>query len=191
MIREPRALTDQQPIFYYDLGSPECYLMAETLRSALAVVPTWEPVLAQALGAADPGPDRAAIERRAADQGLLPLRWPRNWPPDTRQAMLAATYAKRVGRAVAFSLAAFRQAFAAGRDLGEETTVLLAGAACELHPAALRKGIVLRSVGEALDDAIARAGRAGVRTLPALALGGEVFAGDDALLRVATVAERS
>ena len=31
--------------------------------------------------------------------------------------MLAATYAKWIGRGVAFSLAALRQAFAAGRDL--------------------------------------------------------------------------
>ena len=64
--------------------------------------------------------------------------------------MLAATYAKRVGRAVAFSLAAFRQAFAGGRDLGDENTVLIAAAACEMHPTALLKGIGLRSVREAL-----------------------------------------
>ena len=57
--------------------------------------------------------------------------------------MLAATYAKRIGRAVAFSLAAFRQAFAGGRDLGDEDTVLIAGAACEMHPTALLKGIEL------------------------------------------------
>ena len=48
--------------------------------------------------------------------------------------MLAATYAKQFGRAVAFSLAAFRQAFAGGRDLGDEITVLIAAAACEMHP---------------------------------------------------------
>ncbi len=176
---------DPQPIFYYDLGIPECYLMAETVMSALPVVPEWEPVLAQQLGGLDPEPDRALIERLAAGQGLQPLRWPRTWPPDTRGAMLAATYAKRVGRAVAFSLAAFRQAFAGGRDLGDENTVLLAAAACELHPAAVLRGIVLRSVSEALDQAVVRAAGAGVSTLPALALGGEVFTGDDAIVRVA------
>ena len=176
----------RQPTFYYDLGSPECYLMAETVMSALDVVPEWEPVLARGVGGLNLEPDRAAIERRAADEKLLPLRWPRAWPPDTRQAMLAATYAKRVGRAVAFSLAAFRQAFAAGRDLADESTVLLAGAACELHPSALRKGIVLRSVGEALEQATARALAAGVCDLPALGLGAEVFAGDDAVVRVAS-----
>ena len=182
----------KQPVFYYDLGSPECYLMAETVLRALPVVPEWEPVPAHRLapaedaqGHATPGPDRTLIELRAAQLGLQPLRWPRTWPPDTRMAMLAATFAKRAGRAVAFSLAAFRQSFAGGRDLGDENTVLLAGAACELHPAALLKGIALRSVSEALHTATARAAAAGVCALPALEHDGEVFAGDDAISRLA------
>jgi predicted DsbA family dithiol-disulfide isomerase len=82
--------------------------------------------------------------------------------------MLAATYAKRIGRAVAFSLAAFRQAFAAGRDLEDIDTVLLAGAASEMHPTALLKGIELRSTAEALAEATDRARRAGVTALPAV-----------------------
>jgi 2-hydroxychromene-2-carboxylate isomerase len=82
--------------------------------------------------------------------------------------MLAATYAKRIGRAVAFSLAAFRQAFAAGRDLGDTDTVVLAGAACEMHPAALLKGIELRSTADALAAATERARRDGVSALPAV-----------------------
>ncbi len=153
--------------------------------TALPVVPEWEPVLADRLGGIDPDPDRSLIERLAADQGLQPVRWPRIWPPDTRGAMLAATYTKRVGRAVAFSLAAFRQTFAGGRDLDDENTVLLAAAACELHPNAMLKGMLLRSVTEALDQAVARAGDAGVSILPALEVGGEVFAGEDAIVRAA------
>jgi 2-hydroxychromene-2-carboxylate isomerase len=159
------------PVFYFDLGSPECYLVAEQAMSALPVlggrVPEFEPVLAAELGA-DGGADRGVIERRAAALGLQPLRWPERWPPDTRRAMLAATYAKRIGRAVAFSLAAFRQAFAAGRDLGDDDTVLIAGAACEMHPSALLKGIGLRSTEQALADATERARRDGVRALPAV-----------------------
>ena len=164
-----------QPIFYFDLGSPECYLAAEQVIGAPAVlggrVPEFEPVLAAELAAdrgVGDGVDRDAIERRAASLGLQPLRWPAAWPPDTRRAMLAATYAKRIGRGVAFSLAAFRQAFAAGRDLGEDDTVLIAGAACEMHPSALLKGIGLRSTEEALEEATERARRDGVLALPAL-----------------------
>jgi 2-hydroxychromene-2-carboxylate isomerase len=169
------AVDGDQPIFYYDLGSPDCYLVAETIMAALPVVPEWEPVLGTALGAGLDGLDREVIERRAGELGLQPMRWPSAWPPDTREATLTATYAKRVGRAVAFSLAAFRQAFAGGRDLGDRDTVLIAAAACEMHPAAVLKGIGLRSVLDALDAAVARAAAAGVRSLPAIQVGALVF----------------
>ena len=80
---------------------------------------------------------RADVEARARRYELQPLRWPDPFPADTEWAMLAATYAKQIGRGVAFSLAAFRQAFAGGRDLGDRDSVLIAAAACEMHPAAL------------------------------------------------------
>jgi 2-hydroxychromene-2-carboxylate isomerase len=173
-----------QPIFYYDLGSPECYLVAETIMAGLPIVPEWEPALHSSLGASLAGSlgsaDAPAIElisRRVDELGLQPLRWPDAWPPDTREAMLAATYAKRVGRAVAFSLAAFRQAFAGGRDLGRRDNVLIAAAACEMHPTAVLKGIGLRSVADALDQAARRAEAAGVRSLPAIQVGSRVFEG--------------
>ena len=157
-----------QPVFYYDLGVPECYLTAEQVTTASGGVPEFEPVLAVDLGLGASELDRISIERRARELGIQPLRWPEPWPPDTRTAMLAATYAKRIGRAVAFSLAAFRQAFAGGRDLGAQDTVLIAGAACEMHPAALLKGIALRSTAQALAEAAERARRDGVTELPAV-----------------------
>lgn len=189
-----------QPVFYYDLGSPASYLVAERINSSLAVVPEWEPVPAQRLDARRveaprvqatrieaPRVDafegelaRVSIERIAAQDGLQPLRWPSQWPPDTRLATLAATYAKRIGRGVAFSLAAFRQTFAAGRDLGEEDTVLIAAAACEMHPAALLKAVALRATEEGLERAVARARGAGVRMLPAIQIGSLLFEGERA-----------
>ena len=51
--------------------------------------------------------------------------------------MHAATYARSIGRVVAFSLAAFRQAFAGGRALSSEDAVVIAGSGCEMHPKAL------------------------------------------------------
>jgi 2-hydroxychromene-2-carboxylate isomerase len=170
-----------QPIFYYDLGNPWCYLAAERVMSTLPVVPEWQPVLSTEVVPHHSEVDRDHIERRAADLGLQPLRWPPRLQGDTRQAMLAATYAKRIGRAVAFSLAAFRQAFAAGRDLGDEQTMLIAGAATEIHPSALLKGIALRSVGDALARANARALAAGVGTLPAIQVGALVLQGEDVI----------
>jgi 2-hydroxychromene-2-carboxylate isomerase len=181
----------EQPVFYYDLGSPDCYLLAETISSTLPVVPEWEPVLgsdiaddaraSECAALEDDAARRQEIERRAAALGLQPVRWPGPWPPATKRAMLAATYAKHIGRVVAFSLAAFRQAFAGGRDLGDEDTILIAGAACEMHPRALRKAIGLAGTQTALDDAGRRALAANVTSLPAIQVGARVFVGAAAI----------
>jgi 2-hydroxychromene-2-carboxylate isomerase len=95
--------------------------------------------------------------------------------------MRAATFAKQTGRTVAFSLAAMRQAFAAGRDLSVTDNVLIAAAACELHPRAVLKGIETRSVREALVTAEVL----DLPALPAIRVGDEVVAGPDAPERAA------
>src|SRR5690242_12511871 len=141
----------------------------------LPVVPEWEPVLGTELRLEEPEPDRESLKRIADEQGIQPLRWPQQWPPDARTAALAATYAKHIGRAVAFSLACFRQTFAGGRDLGDESTVLIAAAACEMHPSAVLKGIGLRSVTAGLEQACDRARDAGVTSLPAIQVGDRTF----------------
>ncbi len=177
------APQELQPVFFYDLADPWCYLAAERIMSTLPVVPEWEPVLARDLDGllTDPEPDPKAVARRARELGLLSLRWPTPWPPDARQAALAATYAKRGGRVVTFSLAAFRQAFAGGRDLGEPATVLISAAACEMHPTAVLKGIELRSTAEALRRAGERARASALAQLPAITVGECVFEGDGAV----------
>ena len=121
-------------------------------------------------------PDRAAVDAAAAAQGLPPLRWPEPWPFDSELAMRAATFAKQSGRAVAFSLAAMRQAFAGGRDLSVPDNVLIAAAACELHPRAVLKGVETRSVR----DALATAASLGLEELPAIRVGRGLVAGPDA-----------
>jgi 2-hydroxychromene-2-carboxylate isomerase len=152
--------------------------VAEQIMAALPVVPEWEPVHGLSVVPDPPEPDRELIARRLAELELLPLRWPATWPPDTRFAALTATWAKKGGRAVAFSLATFRQAFAGGRDLGDEDTVLLAAAACEMHPTAVLKGVTLRSVERALEAAHERARSAGVTGLPAIEVAGTVYVGE-------------
>ena len=76
-------------------------------------------------------------------------------------AMRVATFAKQTGRTVSFALAAFRQAFAAGRDLSEPDNVLIAAAACELHPNAVAKAVEHRGVKSALREATDQRRRAG------------------------------
>ena len=190
-------MDSRTPIFYYDLASPECYLAAERVSFVLGVTPVWEPVtgswgegghqeadgiLAERSGLRlVPEPDRSATERIARERGLQAMRWPLHWPPDSQLAMRAAAYAKSIGRVTAFSLAAFRQTFAAGRDLSDLNTILIAAAACEMHPAAVIRAVALRSVARALEEARERAVASGVCRLPALRVGELVFEGDSGL----------
>ncbi len=183
------------PQFVYDLRSPDAWLAAERVVGVLGVVPEFVPVELAGLAAGDVGPFRCADEvdahfedlrRRAQAYGLLDVRPPALFPPaDSRFAMLAATYAKQIGKVVAFSLAAFRQAYAAGRDLSERDTIVLAGAAAEIHPVALAKGAGLRGTGERLRAATAGAAEAGVLDVPAVIAGGRVFHGEAELVLAA------
>jgi 2-hydroxychromene-2-carboxylate isomerase len=181
--------------FYFDLGSPYAYLAAERVSGLFTAAeleqPEWQPVLLGGLfarfdrGSWSQTPARAEgiaeVERRAAAYGLPPIAWPNPWPGNMLMAMRVATFAKQTGRTVSFSLAAFRQAFAAGRDLGDPDNVVIAGAACELHPRALLKAVQTDIVKNALKEATAAAGDHGVEGVPALLVGEEVFWGDDRL----------
>ena len=136
----------------------------------------WQPVSLQDLNpaahAALGGIDVGDVAARAP----MPLRLPNPFPADSRKAMLAAAFAKKSGRAVAFSLAAFRQAFAGGKDLGQDDNILIAGAACELHPRSLLQGLELRSTRAELDAGTTFARDHGVSDLPALVEGGRAVA---------------
>jgi 2-hydroxychromene-2-carboxylate isomerase len=172
----------RRPAFYYDFASPDAYLAAERVNHVLPEVPEWVPVRMGGVPAFRCAEEetiyREDVERRAHAYELQPVRWPEPFPADTEWALLVATYAKQIGRAVAFSLAAFRQAFAAGRDLGERDTVLIAAAACEMHPAAVAKGAALRSTAARLDAATTEAAAAGVLDVPAVVVAGRVLHGD-------------
>jgi 2-hydroxychromene-2-carboxylate isomerase len=177
----------ERPVFLYDLASPECWLVAERINGELPVVPVWQPVFMPAVlaagrggGEAENGGEerRAAVEAEAAAQGLPAVRWPDPFPSDTEIAMRAAVFAQASGRAVAFSLAAFRQAFAAGRDLALTDNVLLAAAACELHPRAVLKGVESRTVAARLAAACVETAAVGVTEVPALRVGDEVLTGN-------------
>jgi 2-hydroxychromene-2-carboxylate isomerase len=172
----------EQPVFFYDVGSPWCWLAGERLHAVLGLVPEWQPVLAP------PGDvDRAAVERAAVEQGLPAPRWPDPFPFSSDMAMRTAAFAKQTGRAVAFSLAAMRQAFAGGRDLSVSDNVLIAAAACELHPRAVLKGIETRSVADALPTAASL----GIDRLPALRACGELVSGPDAPEAAAALLRRA
>jgi 2-hydroxychromene-2-carboxylate isomerase len=181
--------------FYFDLGSPYAYLSAERISGLFTEAgleqPEWQPILLGGLfrhfgrdswgNGAGRDAGMAEIERRASAYRLPPIVWPDPWPGNMLTAMRVATFAKQTGRSVSFALAAFRQGFAAGRDLSEPDNVMIAAAACELHPRALEKAVQTEIVKKALREATDGAAERGVEGVPALVVGGEVFWGDDRL----------
>lgn len=188
--------------FYYDLGSPYAWLVAERIGIALPYV-VWQPVEQPAVDTGAPlwDGDRNRVVELADAMQLLPPRWPDDHADpvaeivdgdeidgagvhgdtETREAMLVASFAKSIGRTVAFSLAAFRQIYNAGRRVDETDTLLLAAAACELHPRAILKALETASVAASLDEAGREARDAGVTRLPALASPDGCTHGDELL----------
>jgi 2-hydroxychromene-2-carboxylate isomerase len=188
--------------FYFDLASPLAYLAAERVLHALPGPAEWQPVLTAELRApttkslvaehfdafrceSERDIFRAEIARRADELGLQPLRWPEPFPFDSALAMRAATYAKSIGRTVPFAQAAFRQAFAGGRDLEQIDNVLIAAAACEMHPAAVTRGAELRSVADQLAQATRNASQSNIKQVPAIVVGERVYEGERAIERAA------
>ena len=174
-------VSDAAPTFYLDLSSPEAWLSAERILALMPVPCEWVPVRMPFDGgfrcAEEETIFRSEIERRAPQ----PVRWPDPFPFDSSLAQLAATYAKAGGKTVAFCLAAFRQAYAGGRSLAEQENVMIAAAACEIHPRALLKALETRSIGQRLDEATALARERGVVSTPAFFDGASVRHGDEAL----------
>jgi len=184
-------MPDLDAAFYFDLASPLAYLAAERVLHVLPGPAEWQPVLARELSNAETFEAyrcrteekifRAEVERAARDQSLQPMKWPSPFPFDSELAMRVATYAKSIGRTVPFVQAAFRQAYAGGHSLEDPDFVVIAAAACEMHPAAVLKGADLRSVKEQLSSATALAARAGVSDVPAVRIGQTVFVGERAV----------
>jgi 2-hydroxychromene-2-carboxylate isomerase len=187
----------ERATFYYDFSSPYSYLAAERISGVFAEAgaeqPEWIPIsfghILKTTGRRpwsfeeDRTKDFEEIQRRADERGLPKVVYPEGWPIENYSLtpIRAATYAKESGRVVSFTLAAFRQHFAAGRPLNDPDNVLLAAAACELHPKAVLKGIETQSIKDKLKRATADAVERGVEGIPTVAVGKELFWGDDSL----------
>jgi 2-hydroxychromene-2-carboxylate isomerase len=180
-------------IFYFDLGSPYAYLTAERLDVVLPGQVRWQPVLLGGLfkltgrSSWALGDYRrrqlgmAEIERRTLGYGLPPMRWPDPWPTNYLSAMRVATFAFSVGRGREFTLQAFRNAFRNGAELSLRAHVFEAAQQAGLDPSETERAIgdprIKRTLREATDDAY----EAGVFGVPTIAIGDELFWGDDRL----------
>jgi 2-hydroxychromene-2-carboxylate isomerase len=179
--------------FYFDLGSPYAYLAAERLGSQLPEPVEWKPILLGALfkqngrsswargdeGSRESG--MAEVERRAREYGLPPIRWPDPWPSDYLFAMRAATFAFAAGLGREFTQRAFRDAFQRGHDLSIRDQVLRAADAAGLDRAEVERATGDPAIKQALREATDAAHTLGVIGVPTVAIGDELFWGEDRL----------
>jgi 2-hydroxychromene-2-carboxylate isomerase len=174
----------RQPLFFYDLGSPYAWLTAERVDAVLPIEPLWVPVLLGGIFRAtgrgswaetDARADGIAeVERRAAERGLPPLRWPSPWPNNGLYAMrVAAGLDSRE-----FALSAFRVHFARGLALSDPENVNLAAQEAGRTPF-LHKDKLRANTDLALS--------LGVFGVPSVVVGDQVFWGDDRLEEAASV----
>ena len=172
-----------EPVFFYDLGSPYAWLTAERIRGA-----TWVPVLLggifQAVGRSSwartdaRAAGIAEIERRARERGLPQPRWPEDWPNDGLTAMRAAVH---VG-SERFALEAFRVHFVDGLALSEPAHVALAAERAGLDGDEVLAATRDQAVKDRLRANTERAIAAGVIGVPSLVdERGEVLFGDDVI----------
>jgi 2-hydroxychromene-2-carboxylate isomerase len=181
------------PIFYYDLSSPYAYLAAARVDDVLPVRPEWRPiafgVIVQRIGkvpwsfASDRSADFAEIDRRAAAAGLPPVRYPEGWPVETYSivALRAALAVEDQDERRAITRELYRTAFVEGKHLADVETVLGAVERVGLDRAAVSTALGSPELKERLraetDAALAR----GVTGVPTVAIGEQLFWGDDRL----------
>ena len=192
------------PVFYFDLFSPYSCLAAFRIESVVPVPAAWQPVWGAALIAAsgrdwlrsfDEGRERRAdIVRRAAQYGMPEWRWPEGYepadaaaharwqPPNTLAVMRLATFAQQSGVVEAFAQGVFRLAFAEGRDISQiDDAIIDVAVRCGLDADEARAAPTSSETKSALRSATDAAQARGVIGLPTVAVGEQLFWGDDRL----------
>jgi 2-hydroxychromene-2-carboxylate isomerase len=189
-------------VFYYDFNSPYAYLAAERIEGLIPDA-EWRPIafaillgqlgrLERVLEELDPAPVAAEVAGRAAERGLPPFAPPDAWPFGTWSLapLRAALFADEVGRLREFSGAAYRKSFVEGRSLAELDNILAAAREAGLEPDDVSEAIKRPQIKERLkghtEEALAR----GVTGIPTVAVGNELFWGDDRLEEAAAAARR-
>lgn len=184
---------DAPVVFYYDFNSPYAYLAAERIGDLIPDA-EWRPIafaillsklgrLEGVLERLNPAPIAAEIAERAGDRGLPPFAPPEAWPVGTWSLvpLRAALVADERGRLHEFSRAAYRTSFVESRSLAELDNVLAAAREAGLEPDEVRDGIERPEIKARLKDNTEEALARGVTGIPTVAIGDELFWGDDHL----------
>jgi 2-hydroxychromene-2-carboxylate isomerase len=201
---------DAGQTFFYDLSSPFAYLASHRVDEILPTPPAWQPVWIAAIITASgrewrrPGEENLArqmdVERRAAEYGLPPVRWPQRYldgrdlgmdiePINSLPVMRLATFAHRAGMGKEFARGVYHLTFGEGHDPAElDDAVFEVAAACGLDPDEARAATSDPDIKGALKEATEYAIGLGVFGLPTVTVGGELFWGDDRLEDAAAAA---
>jgi len=185
--------------FYYDFNSPYAYLAAERLDDFVPDA-EWRPIafaiLLGQLGELDKrltnlntAPIVDEVSARASDRGLPSFAPPDTWPVESWSLtpLRAALVADELGRQREFGLAAFRKSFVESRSLSDLDSVLAAASDAGLDPDEVAAGIQRDEIKERLKSNTAEALERGVTGIPTVAIGDELFWGDDHLEQAANV----
>jgi len=182
------------PRFYFGVMSPYSWFAAERILTLLPEA-RWHGVFAGAVFKQNDRVSWGLTERReagiedcntrAAQHHLGPIKWPDPWPTNDLLAARAMIHCSRKDQDGAllrdFGLAAMRLSFLEGVDLGEAEAVIEVGRRAGIDERELASALQDQDVKDALradTDAVIAAGVFGV---PTLAVGGELFWGDDRL----------
>ena len=190
-----------RPVFYFDFSSPYAYLSSERIDDLIPDAewkPFAYPFLLNEIGkleevlARDPASILATVSPRAAERGLPPLTPPDGWPRQTWSLtpLRAALYADERGRMEQFAAAAFRKVFGEARPLTEDDNVLAAAREAGLDPGEVAEAIQRPEIKERLKAHTQEALARGVTGIPTVAVGDELFWGDDRLEEAAAAASR-
>jgi 2-hydroxychromene-2-carboxylate isomerase len=182
-----------EAVFYYDFQSPYAYLAAERMDD-LVPGARWKPIafpillgqlgmLDRKIAEADPAGLADEVAGRASARGLPPFAPPEAWPMESWSLapLRAALVADERGRLREFSLAAFRKAFVESRPLTELDNILEAARTAGLEADEVDEGIQRPEIKEGLKSNTEEARERGVSGIPTVAIGDELYWGDDRL----------
>jgi 2-hydroxychromene-2-carboxylate isomerase len=165
-------------VFYYDLSCPLSYLDGDRVDRFLGDA-EWRPAPAPHAGAS------AAVEAHAeqrAELQRLPLSWPELWGTGDQPLHRAAAYAAQAGVGAGFAMAALRLVFSGGFELSDDVVLEEAAAATGLSLDACCRAAADPSWDRAIAADRAELIRSGLDRAPAVRVGEQWFAGDDAIV---------
>jgi 2-hydroxychromene-2-carboxylate isomerase len=191
------------PVFYYDLNSPYAYLAAARIDD-LVPDAVWRPIafgvivkqagkIPWSFGEESRADGMDEIARRAKERGLPPVTYPAGWPREiySLDRLRAALVADEHGRLKEFSMAAFELMFVETRAVNSDEDLIEAARRSGVDPDVVRDGIGRVDIKDRLREYTDTAYEQGVRGVPTVAVGEELFWGDDRLEEAAAAAAAS